>query len=834
MSSEKPNLQEEHIARVVWAAHILAYLTEGRSHAQVEKVVDDVASDTDSEIETEVAVDDTDTATAKAVPLSASRESVLRKFLDCICQLLSPSKGWEGVTAASMRESSGGVSVDVARNDGFGSDCGSFDPATLEYCRMLEEYLTSCVSTEVTNIPAKSVTEFEAASIKYTASRVDYWISACRRTYADSHNDTDWNPRAWPGRESAAQTWTSMADLLLRFDSKRMAAHIRTLSVQRAYSCVSSPEVHHLLLDALGPKVGSRLWACAKSLSLHAEMQLICYQEECRGPRRMLQYYGCSKKACLLCETFLAAMHNPIETRGRHGVCYPAWGVPCLSSDAIYLAATELGNNLVNRIRDSFNRTIRPGATTALPKVMQSDFVSDFSKLTLEEWRQRQKIVDIARAEQTTNWTKLQLIEGKGQDLHTRTRPRPKFEPDNCCVMCNKAPARRCGRCRSTHYCSKDCQKSDFSSHKLLCKKLATLPDRPSPEHKRAIFFPVHQTEPVLIWIPTERQYEEDSRVWWTKAPIRSYLGPDSPSTGRLHVEHNDVRGRNLGSGMFGSALRNEGYCVTLLHRDGYLVDGSPPNKSILASVRASGAPRPPYAYNGPMVAMREVHPEDYADIQLSDFRHLMDYLITYASTDVRESVPDLQYRAPTVVRGVKICCDGEIKLHASEPFVSIDVRRSTRLHLSSIQGDSNSPISALLGIPLIFWKDPDAEYHVNPPGWDATQWASSNQNAAFMMMVTNPSDPSWGWAPLYWNRDIGNVWVVREDGQDLDVRDVAMMCHFARFKLQRLFEDSLESKGTSLQDRKRVLKYITRENMRAFWEETGGDEAVRSHDLSD
>lgn len=345
----------------------------------------------------------------------------------------------------------------------------------------------------------------------------------------------------------------------------------------------------------------------------------------------------------------------------------------------------------------------------------------------------------------------------------------------------------------------------------------------------------MHETEPILIWIPTERQYEEDSRVWWTDALVRSYLGPDSPSIGRLYVEHNDVRGRNLGSGKFGSALRNEGYCVTLLHRDGYLADGSPPNKSILASVRASGAPRPPYAYNGPMVAMREVHPEDYADIQLSDFRHLMDYLITYASTDVRESVPDLQYRAPTVVRGVKICCDGEIKLHASEPFVSIDVRRSTRTNLSSIQGESNSPISALLGIPLNFWKDPSAEFHVNPPGWDATQWASSNQNVAFMMMRTNPSDPSWGWAPLYWNHDIGNVWVVREDGQDLDVREVAMMCHFARFKLQRMFEDTIDSKDSTLQDRKRVLKYITRENMRAFWEETGGGEAVRSHDdLSD
>ncbi|PYH28405.1 uncharacterized protein BO87DRAFT_420397 [Aspergillus neoniger CBS 115656] len=765
MSSEKSNLQGEHVARVVWAAHILAYLNKGRSHAQVEKDEDDVASDADSEIETEVAVDDeTDTATAIAVALSASRESVLRKFLDCVCQLLSPSKGWEGVTAASMRESSGSVFVEVARNDGFGSDCGIFDPATLEYCRMLEEYLTSCVSTEEPTITTKSLTEFEAASINYTASRVDYWISACRRTYANRHIDTDWNPQTWPGLPSAPKTTLQKEHVV---------------DIATAWELLDLGIATEPVIELLNPYRHVFKQACAKSLSLHAEMQLICYQEECRGPRRMLQYFGCSKKSCLLCETFLAAMHNPIETRGRHCVCYPAWGVPCLISDAVYLAATELGNNLVNRIRGSFNRIIRPGGTAALPDVMQSDFVSDFSKLTLEEWRQRQRMVDLAQAEQSTNWTKLQLIEGKGKGLHTRTRPHPNFEPDDCCLMCNTTPARPCGRCRSIHYCSKDCQESDSSSHNLLCKKFATLPERPSPEHKRAILFPVDKTEPDLIWVPTERRYDEECRVWWTKA----------------------------------------------------LEDCMSYTTSILASVRASGAASPPHAYNGPMVAMREVHPESYADIQLSDFRHPMDYLITYASTDVRESVPDLQYRAPTVVRGVKICCDGEIKLHGSEPFVSIDLKRSTRHLLSVTQGNSHSSISALLGIPLIFWKDPDAEFHVNPPGWDATQWASSSQNAAFMMMRTNPSDPSWGWAPLYWNHDIGNVWIVREDGQDLDVREVAMMCHFARFKLQRMFEDAMELEVSTIEDRERVLKYITRENMRAFWEETGGDEADRSHD---
>ncbi|GKZ85495.1 hypothetical protein AnigIFM56816_011461 [Aspergillus niger] len=231
------------------------------------------------------------------------------------------------------------------------------------------------------------------------------------------------------------------------------------------------------------------------------------------------------------------------------------------------------------------------------------------------------------------------------------------------------------------------------------------------------------------------------------------------------------------------------------------------------------------------MVAMRQIHPEDYADIKLADFRHLMDYLVRYANTDVRESVPDLQYRAHKVVRGVKVCCDGEIKLHGSEPFVTVDINRSTRISLSARQRDSISPISALLGIPLIFWKDPNPEFHHDPPGWDGIWSASSNQNVAFMIMETNPLDSSWGWAPLYWNHDIGNVWVARQDEQDLDVREVAMMCRFARHKLQRMFENVMISEGSTLLDKKRVLSFITRENMRAFWEETGGDETASSYE---
>lgn len=135
-----------------------------------------------------------------------------------------------------------------------------------------------------------------------------------------------------------------------------------------------------------------------------------------------------------------------------------------------------------------------------------------------------------------------------------------------------------------------------------------------------------------------------------------------------------------------------------MLYREAYLKDGSATNRSILASLRASYTSTLSHEYRGPIITIREVPYEDYTDITLADFRHLVDDLISYRSTNIRESVPDLLHRAPTTVRGVKICYHGEIKLHASEPFVSINITRANQISLGS---GSLSPISVCLSIAI-------------------------------------------------------------------------------------------------------------------------------------
>lgn len=53
-------------------------------------------------------------------------------------------------------------------------------------------------------------------------------------------------------------------------------------------------------------------------------------------------------------------------------------------------------------------------------------------------------------------------------------------------------------------------------------------------------------------------------------------------------------------------------------------------------------------------------------------------------------------------------------------------------------------------------------------------------------------------------------------------MNDIVMMCHFARRKLQRMFEDVMES-GSSLVSRQKVLDLITWDNMVTHWDKTGG-----------
>ncbi|KAL3491666.1 hypothetical protein BJX62DRAFT_204408 [Aspergillus germanicus] len=124
-----PNKHKERIAHIVWAAHILSYLTMKTSQPPVHDTNNEPDyygnGDTDQTSNCE-----SDYRTERAEVLSGPSDSVRRKF------------------RSGMREGEHGVVVHVARNAGFTtkSDNACLDPR--EYCQALAEYLAG-TSTSV-------------------------------------------------------------------------------------------------------------------------------------------------------------------------------------------------------------------------------------------------------------------------------------------------------------------------------------------------------------------------------------------------------------------------------------------------------------------------------------------------------------------------------------------------------------------------------------------------------------------------------------------------------------------------------------------------------------
>ena len=85
------------------------------------------------------------------------------------------------------------------------------------------------------------------------------------------------------------------------------------------------------------------------------------------------------------------------------------------------------------------------------------------------------------------------------------------LDASSLCILCNKTNAQFCKRCKSTCYCSKECQQTDWPTHKLCASFPSFDPlSRPSNEHFRAILFSVDDTKPKFIWLYCKWLRNED------------------------------------------------------------------------------------------------------------------------------------------------------------------------------------------------------------------------------------------------------------------------------------------------------------------------------------
>lgn len=131
---------------------------------------------------------------------------------------------------------------------------------------------------------------------------------------------------------------------------------------------------------------------CSRAFTVHCEIQLLTRYEAEPSLIPTLLYFGCSKKACFLCDSFLALSPLKPRVRGRHGQCHPSWGVPALNFDTLHLRLRELCEVVKQKIKV----LIQPGPRPTTIPVQQSSAVSELKSADVLEIRRQNENREIA------------------------------------------------------------------------------------------------------------------------------------------------------------------------------------------------------------------------------------------------------------------------------------------------------------------------------------------------------------------------------------------------------------------------------------------------------
>jgi hypothetical protein len=84
---------------------------------------------------------------------------------------------------------------------------------------------------------------------------------------------------------------------------------------------------------------------------------------------------------------------------------------------------------------------------------------------------EKNAIIDLGNSKQAASASKMKALT---QDLQTTLQKYILEETETHCNQCLKiGKLFKCGRCKAIHYCSKECQKTDWQNHKNQCKPLS-------------------------------------------------------------------------------------------------------------------------------------------------------------------------------------------------------------------------------------------------------------------------------------------------------------------------------------------------------------------------
>lgn len=345
----------------------------------------------------------------------------------------------------------------------------------------------------------------------------------------------------------------------------------------------------------------------------------------------------------------------------------------------------------------------------------------------------------------------------------------PDDDRASTCLLCGKASTHLCGRCKSTRYCSQDCQSDDWPAHKLLCKTFSRfdLTARPSDNHFRSIAFHHSQPKPQVVWVecPWQQVFDYD----WQTPNLRPFLGPGL-SHDRVQVRRDVILQKLLPD------------TIDLCFREAFQNDGSRLNKSITAIIET--VPGSSYQWHGSVVAVgRKGRVAGYPpcrDLDMNDFRHIVDHLVSFGRW-----LPFVQSPPSTpganVVKGIRINCVGDQKVFNRPLFEPVDVADSHPIFDLAI---TNKPdIADRIGLPVLTQRYPVDLRWVRKEGLGGFE----NHHATLLHMSCDPTSDNFGLPSWQWLDHAGSFLAVRRDKSPLTPDQAEILCGYCRDEVSPL-----------------------------------------------